>query len=329
MANGRITGKLSLRRSVASEEYVMKRLAMSIALLMIPAWLFGSSLLADPPLTEKKPELKKTPAPRFLRLQRDEKKQPVALETSVVRYVPAMAEGDLTVDLVAAVHIGDRDYYKKLNKQFQQYDVVLYELVAPPGTRIPKGGKRDLDPLGLLMQVVKSVLELELQTERIDYTKKNFVHADLSPSQMAEAVRKRGDDGLTLFLGITADMLRQQNLREANNPKNPPRNEEEIDIISLLLDPDGPVKLKRMLAQQFEDLQSPTSGLGQTLSTILVADRNEAALKVFQKELAKGKKKIAIFYGAAHMPDFDKRLRADFGLKPKSEQWLTAWDLED
>jgi hypothetical protein len=303
-------------------------LKLSIALLMIQAFLCRP-LLADPPWAKKKPELKKTTAPQFLRLQRDEKKQPLALETSIIRYVPASGDGNLTVDLVAAVHIGDRDYYKKLNKLFQQYDVVLYELVAAPGTRIPKGGKRDLDPLGLIMQVTKSVLELELQTERIDYTKKNFVHADLSPNQMAEAIRKRGDDGLTLFLGVTADMLRQQNLREANKPKSPDRNEEDIDILSLLLDPEGPVKIKRMLAQQFEDLQSPTSGLGQTLSTILVADRNEAALKVFQKELAKGKKKIAIFYGAAHMPDFDKRLRTDFGLKLKSEQWLTAWDLED
>jgi hypothetical protein len=305
----------------------MNRLAkISIALLVT---VFCGRLLADSPSTGKKVEVKKTSAPQFLRIQWDEKKQPLALETSIVRYVPASGEGELAVDLVAAVHIGDRDYYKKLNKQFQQYDVVLYELVAPPGTRIPKGGKRDLDPLGLVMQVAKSVLELELQTERIDYTKKNFVHADLSPSQMAEAIRKRGDDGLTLFLGLTADMLRQQNLREANQSKKPAPKEEELDILSLLLDPDGPVKLKRMLAQQFEDLQSPTSGLGQTLTTILVADRNEAAMIVFQKELAKGKKKIAIFYGAAHMPDFDKRLRADFGLKPKSEQWITAWDLEE
>jgi hypothetical protein len=63
------------------------------------------------------------------------------------------------------------------------------------------------------------------------------------------------------------------------------------------------------------------------LTTILVADRNQAALKVFQKELAKGRKKIGIFYGAAHMPDFEKRLREDYGLKKASEQWLTAWDM--
>jgi hypothetical protein len=48
---------------------------------------------------------------------------------------------------------------------------------------------------------------------------------------------------------------------------------------------------------------------------------------VLRKEIAKGHKKIAIFYGAAHMPDFDSHLRADFGLERKSHRWLTAWDI--
>jgi hypothetical protein len=60
---------------------------------------------------------------------------------------------------------------------------------------------------------------------------------------------------------------------------------------------------------------------------MLVQDRNAAAMKVFQKELAKGRKKIAIFYGAAHMPDFQRRLTSDFALKPSETTWLTAWDL--
>ena len=172
------------------------------------------------------------------------------------------------------------------------------------------------------------VLDLESQTEQIDYTKKNFVHADLSPKEMAEAIRQRGDDGLTLFLGITADLLRRQNLQEQKNQDAPAKKEAEMDWSAMLLDPEGPAQLKRLLAEQFEELESPTGGLGQTLNTILISDRNKAALKVFQKELAKGRKKIGIFYGAAHMPDFEKRLKADFGLKRASDQWLTAWDLQ-
>jgi hypothetical protein len=301
----------------------MRALVVMIGLVCV------APLLAEPPDRAKKAEFRKPAPAKFMRLQRDGKDQPVALETAIVRYVPASGEGDVTVDLVAAVHVGDKAYYEKLNKQFRQYDVLLYELVAPPGTRIPKGGRRDSgNPLALIQQMMKLALDLESQTERIDYTKKNFVHADLSPQQMAEAVRKRGDNGLTLILGIAADLLRQQNLQELKKEKGTAEKDEDVDLGTLLLDPDGPIKLKRMMAQQFVDMDIADGGLGHTISTILITDRNKAALQVLQKELVKGKKKIGIFYGAAHMPDFDKRLKEEFGLKRSSEQWLTAWDLK-
>jgi hypothetical protein len=84
--------------------------------------------------------------------------------------------------------------------------------------------------------------------------------------------------------------------------------------------------MKAALAEQLA-VSDPAGGLGKTLGTILIEDRNGAAMKVFQKELAKGRKRIGIFYGAAHMPDFEKRLRDDFGLKKERVEWVTAWDL--
>jgi hypothetical protein len=279
---------------------------------------------ADPVATEKKPSAK------FIRVQRDAKGLPTTLETNIVRYVPADGKGELTVDLVGAVHVADRGYYEKLNSHMEQYDVLLYELVAPPGTRIPKGGaKQRGNPLAFLQNMMKSALKLESQTELIDYTKKNFVHADLSPEQMMEAMKDRGEDGMTLTLGIVADMLKQQNAAARKQKETPNRVEEDIDIFTIFSDPEAPAKLKRMMAPQFEDMESPSSGLGPTLNTILISDRNQAAMKVFQKELAGGKKKIGIFYGAAHMPDFEQKLLADFGLKRQEEVWLTAWDLKN
>jgi hypothetical protein len=50
-------------------------------------------------------------------------------------------------------------------------------------------------------------------------------------------------------------------------------------------------------------------------------------MKVLKKEIDRGQKKIAIFYGAAHMPDFEKRLRDELGLVPVSTTWMPAWDL--
>ena len=295
------------------------------------AW--AGPALADPP-AEKKAEPKKKPEPnRFLRVKRDKNDTPVALETAVVRYVPASGQGGVTVDLIGAVHVGDKAYYEALNKQMEQYDVLLYELVAKEGTRIPKGGKREKDnPLSMIQDLVKTVLDLESQTELIDYQAKNFVDADLSPEKMAEAIKERGDDGLTIALSVAADLLRKQNLEEIKKGKEPPKGkkgkeDDEPDLMGMLLDPNAAVKLKRAMAEQFETA-GDDGGLGPTIGTILVADRNKAALKVLQKEMAKGKKKIAIFYGAAHMPDFEKRLAEDFDLKKDKTEWVTAWDLK-
>ena len=60
---------------------------------------------------------------------------PIALETAIVRYGPTTMTRLIKtahVDLVAAVHIGEKEYFSTLNQLFQTYDVVLYELVAPP-----------------------------------------------------------------------------------------------------------------------------------------------------------------------------------------------------
>ncbi len=302
----------------------MSYLPRILTSLLAALALAGSlSLRAEPP---KAPAAKSAAARPFIRVQKDQDGQPIALQTAVVRYVPASGQGELTVDLISAIHVGDRAYYDQLNKLMQSYDVLLYELVAPEGTRIPKGGRKAEGPLAVLQPAVKLVLGLDWQVDRIDYTRKNFVHADLSFDKLAEAARKRGDDGLTLALSVAADLLRQQNLQEQRKAKAAPAKQEEFDITSLL-EPEGAAKLKQMLAEQMATAVAADGGLGPTLHTLLVADRNQAALKVFQRELAKGRKKIGIFYGAAHMPDFEKRLQEDFGLKRAGERWLTAWDL--
>src|ERR1043165_8140090 len=211
-----------------------------IPFLLASMLFLGSarSGLAAQPGREEPAEVKKSPPTKYIRLLQDEDQEPMALQTATVRFTSKAGTGGVTVDLVGVVHIGDRAYYKKLNKQFEQYDVVLFELVAPPNTVIPKGGKRDSNnPLAFIKTAMKPVLGLESQTEQIDYTRKNFLHADLSPKQMAEAIRKRGDTALTLTLSIAADLLREQNLQEMKkkNAKRGAKAEPEADLLSMLL----------------------------------------------------------------------------------------------
>jgi hypothetical protein len=127
------------------------RPSLARLLLLVPLVILASAPLAR---SDTPADAKKSGSGKFLRLRRDAKQQPVALETAVVRYIPASGEGNVVVDLIGAVHIGEKAYYEKLNELFEQYDVLLYELVAPEGTRIPKGGRREsTNPLALIQQM--------------------------------------------------------------------------------------------------------------------------------------------------------------------------------
>src|SRR5262245_47479352 len=64
---------------------------------------------------------------KFLRFVPDEKDGGV-LQTSVVTYRNA---GGVTVDLIGAVHLGEAAYFRELDKNFEQYDTLLYEMVKP------------------------------------------------------------------------------------------------------------------------------------------------------------------------------------------------------
>ncbi len=263
----------------------------------------------------------------------EERPGPLALETALVSYEVAASAGGaaaagVSIDLIGAVHIGEASYYHELNRLFDRYDVLLYELVAPEGTVIPRGGKREasgFNPVAMLQDSAKNMLGLESQLELIDYTKPHFVRADMTPSQMADKMAERGETVFTLALNSFAEAMRQQNLAVRNGAPQALASElEELGLADML---GNPLKMKRALAAQFVQTGSLDQALGGSLNQLLIVDRNAAALKVLQKQIAAGKKKIGIFYGAAHLSDFEQHLVEDFGLRKTNHQWLTAWDL--
>ena len=259
---------------------------------------------------------------KFLRVLRTDKGEPLAMETSIARYVPKGSDrAGLIVELVSAVHVGEADYYSALNKAFQGFDVVLYELVAPEGTRIPKGGGKPRGVISGLQNGMKDMLDLEFQLSEVDYTSENFVHADMSPEDFAKAMSERGES----IWGMMFRMMGQAMAQQAGN-KNAPS---DLDILMALFDRNRALRLKRIMAGQFENLEFVTTALSGPNGSTLIEGRNQAALKVLKQQIEAGKKKIAIFYGAGHMPDIEKRLISDFGLKLDGERWVEAWNLRE
>ena len=227
----------------------------------------------------------------FIRLNKDENKQPLALEAAIVRYVPK-DRGKKTpiVDLIAAVHIGEKSYYQRLNREFKDYDAVLYELVAPAGTRIPKGGGESSSIVSMVQKAMKNVLELEFQLELIDYTRPNFVHADMSPKQFADSMDKRGESMFTMFLRMMLAAMNQQNAQDTSAS--------DVQLLMALFDKDRALALKRVLAEQFQSMDGMLSYLEGPDGSTLVSERNKVALEVLRGQIDEGKKKLAIFYGA-------------------------------
>jgi hypothetical protein len=275
----------------------------------------------------------------WVRLKHDESGQIIGMQTAIVRYTrpvqsngkfdpngsstkPAATPDNITVDLIGAVHIADIPYYRDLNERFKQYDAVLYELVAPEGTVVERGrGTSNTHPVGAMQNAIKSFLALDHQLEYVDYTKSNFVHADLSPDQFLQAMRDRNESFLQLYFRMMGQAMSQQSDMAARG------DSPDLDLFAALFSKDRPRRLKIVLAKQLAEMESLLVSLGGEQGTVLISERNKRALDVLRMQLNAGKKKIGIFYGAGHLADMDQRLRKDFGLEPVEITWLTAWSL--
>jgi hypothetical protein len=261
----------------------------------------------------------------WVRLKYDKKHEPLGMQTAIVHYVPTNpGAGDppISVDLVGAIHVADPAYYADLNQRFEKYDAVLYELVAPEGTQVPLGrGTSNTNPLGAMQNGMKEVLGLDHQLEKIDYTKKNFVHADMSPDDFFQSMKDRHEGFLDMYMKLLGESLAMQSDLAAKG-QSP-----DMELITALFSDDRPRRLKVMMAKQLAQTESLLAGFGGEEGSVLISERNKIALKVLKEQLAAGKKRLAIFYGAGHLTDMDQRLQKDFGLKPTEITWLTAWDL--
>ncbi len=266
-------------------------------------------------------------APEFVRVRYGgDPKQAVALDTAIVRYELTYQGRPRTVDLVGVVHIGEKTYYERLNEKLARYDAVLYELIAPKGTRIPRGQQRQSrHPISFLQRGMKQMLELEFQLDHIDYSPKNFVHADLSPGEFAQSMKDRNETVWKLILRAMKVSMQQQ-LDADNEATRPPS---DVELIRALFSRDRALELKRLMARQMLDLRSQMAIFGGEEGSTIITERNKRALQVLKQQLELGKSNVAIFYGAGHLPDFDERLRADFGAELKSTEWLTAWRMDD
>jgi hypothetical protein len=255
----------------------------------------------------------------YLRINKSDKGEPLALQTAIVRYVgkKGTKHAGKIVDLVGVVHIGQREYYDDLNKRLGKYDSVLYELVAPDGTRIrPEDLQKRKSLLTSMQTGMKDMLNLEYQLELIDYLAEKFRHADMSPKEFAEDFDRRGDSVLKMVARMMgAGMASQAGGNDAG-------------MLFALLSGDRSKCMKQTMAKQLVDIEVVTAGMDDANGeNTIIKGRNAKAFSILKDELGGDSKRISVFYGAGHLPDMAKRLEAEFEMTERKTTWLDAWDL--
>jgi hypothetical protein len=258
----------------------------------------------------------------YLRLKAaaDNPEKFVAMQTAIVRYQgrPGSQYADRTVDLVGVVHIGEAEYYQQLGDRLATYEVVLYELVAPDGTRFRPEDLKDRQSLLASMQSgMQSMLNLEYQLEKIDYMAENFRHADMSPEEFAEDMERRGDSMLKMMARMMGAGLASSGQTGG-----------DAGLLFAMISGNRAKLMKQTMARQMIQMEAVTAGMDdENGENTIIKSRNAKAFEVLRDELDKGRKTVAVFYGAGHLMDMAERLESDFDMVPQETVWLDAWDL--
>ncbi len=283
-----------------------RRIATFVAFLLCLLLAPESGGSEDPP---------RAPQPKsgleFVRFTRHERLR-ASLDTSIRTY--RHPETRCAVTLVSAVHIGDRAYYEALQEVLDAHDLVLFERV---GTEDESEAERSaaFTQLALLQIEFSKLLEFDQQMDRIDYARLNLLHADMSLREFTEALDDAGE--VTLFdewaLRIVAPIAR-------------------IGVALLRgigeADPHYATRLRWQMAVMLSDLSNVLIQLGiddlDNPDDVILGVRNRHAWEVLEEVLPERYQRVAIFYGAAHMPDFQRRLY-EAGWRFETATWVEAW----
>ncbi|XP_065850613.1 uncharacterized protein [Euphorbia lathyris] len=272
----------------------------------------------------------------------------------------------LRVYLVSTIHIADKDYFDTLQKELEPYDCVLYEMVAsreslenrrdPTAvTRLKNSRSRGFNIIGCIQRQMARILTLDFQLDCLDYEGENWYHADLDFETFQLLQLEKGENFFTFARDMTVRSTKAVLQSTMPQDLGPWRSkllwasrvlpmplvglfiigsvcdvgsESEYPELEALSRLDFGAAMKVFLAKRL------TSELTQVMSdveekSVIIGERNKAAMDALKRAMDDGHNKIAILYGGGHMPDLGRRLREELDLIPSEVQWITAWSIRN
>ena len=191
-------------------------------------------------------------------------------------------------------------------------DLVLRALPSAAADKVGKTEAKDESRRDLYGDLA-SALGTNLQVRSIDYDRANWLPADLPMEELLDRLWKRGERSMTIEMLSSQDGLGQGIVRFLLSIVSKSPGFKKMVIESLGSAGEGAGRRGR-------------SGLGAVDERIILDERNDAVIEKLREILAKPTppQSIAIFYGAAHMGDFEQTLRREFALEPAEAYWFRA-----
>ena len=258
--------------------------------------------------------------PEYVRFVQGNMEWEGELQTAIVSFEN---DAGIQLNLVAAVHLGDEEYYTELNDYFRTQDAVLYELVAEPN-QVPVRGSRESSTslIGLIQKAMAGFLNIGFQLDEIDYTQSNFLHADLTPSQLDELMASKNENFFTMFLNLAMAQMAQQSASTGDRLSS----FNMLSLLSAMNSENQNAALKFLFAQELGRSGGVIVGEELEKQLTLLGDRNKAALRVLGDALQNpGFRRLSIFYGAAHMSGIEREISATMGFTRTGLRWKPAW----
>jgi hypothetical protein len=267
----------------------------------------------------------------------------VQLQVAVRKFLPAHQRGP-AVYLVGVMHVGEPEYYHALQRFLDAQNVVLYEGVDTEAHRRQAGGNH---PAGTnspsqktsgkvvsksLQQTLAQSLGLVFQLDAIDYDRTNFVNSDLSVAELQNVMSGPAGSGAQAHpANASFDVLLQ--IMDGSSFLG---SLFKLGIQFIGADPKLQAIAKLTLVEAIGRLQGDLSDMRnlppdlKQLIKVLIETRNQKVLADLRQELKTIPRSgsAAIFYGAGHMHDLERRLTADFNYRPAGETWFNAFSVD-
>lgn len=252
----------------------------------------------------------------------------IALQIALRRFVPSKGRGP-DVWLTGASHLGESNYFARLQRHLGAQSLVLYEGVGGKSK-----GRMRFDPAeeSSIQHTMAAALGLVFQLSAIDYDRPQFRNSDLTIPQLQRLLSGEAADAPGTGAGGTGGGREFQELMGVMDGSSVLGTLMHLGFKLIGGNPKLRAMTKVVMIETLGQLTGDMARMKgmppeiQRLLEVIIQERNKVVLHDLRQEVLAPRpvRAMSVFYGAGHMADLEKRLRSELGYRPRSEIWLTA-----